>query len=217
MAGNVNNTLGFYSAISVGLTIFIFAISILLANVWVSYFICMILAWSFVLMTCSFYSKTTSDRSSVSLGGVAFAIIYATIISVVYFTQISTVANNTASESALRVLSYSNIGSLFFNLELFSYGMMSLSTFFIGIAMIPNNKTDKWLKALLVIHGIFLVCIALPILNVFKDSSSSSTIIGSLISLFWCAYFIPVAILAAIYFHRELKKSPVPEPGRITT
>jgi hypothetical protein len=141
-----------------------------------------------VLLSCSFYTKTNSDRKSVSLGGVAFAIIYTTIISVVYFTQISTVANNAASESALRVLSYSNIGSLFFNLELFGYGTMSLSTFLIGIVMIPNNKTDKWLRALLVIHGIFLLCIALPILNVFKDISESSTMIGSLISLFWCIY-----------------------------
>jgi hypothetical protein len=216
MVLNPNNTLGFYSAISVGLTTLIFAISILLANVWVSYFICMILSWSYVLLSCSFYSKTNIDRTSVSLGGVAFAIMYATIISVVYFTQISTVANNTASESALRVLSYANIGSLFFNLELFGYGMMSLSTFLIGIAMIPKNRTDTWLKALLVIHGIFLVCIALPILNVFKDSSAGSTMTGSLISLFWCAYFIPVAILAVKHFHKELQESQVPEPVRIT-
>lgn len=207
MAVNLNNTLGYYSAISVGVTTLIFAISILLANSWVSYFICMLLSWSYVLLSCSFYTKTNSDRKSVSFGGVAFAIIYTTIISVVYFTQISTVANNAASESALRVLSYSNIGSLFFNLELFGYGMMSLSTFLIGIVMIPNNKTDKWLRALLVIHGIFLLCIALPILNVFKDSSESSTMIRSLISLFWCIYFIPVAILSAKHFQRELKES----------
>jgi len=203
----MNNKLGFYSAILVGVTTLVFAISILLGNSWISYFISMILSRGYVLLTCSFCTRTENDRKSVSLGGVAFAVIYAAIIDVVYFTQLSTVANKTASESALRVLSYSNIGSLFFNLELLGYGIMSLSTFLIGIAMIPKNKADKWLKALLMIHGIFLISsIALPILNVFKDGSKSSTIIVSLVLLFWCIYFISISILSAIHFRLELKK-----------
>lgn len=33
--------------------------------------------------------------------------------------------------------------------------VMALSTFFTGLSMKPNNNTDKWLKALLMIHGVF--------------------------------------------------------------
>lgn len=203
----MNNKLGCYSAILVGLTTFVFSIAILFDNSWFSQFISLILSWFYVLLTCSFYKNTASDRNSVSLGGVAFAVMYATIINVVYFTQVTTVANNTASETALLVLSYSNIGSLFFNLDMLGYGLMSLSTFLIGIAMIPKDKTDKWLRTLLMIHGIFLISsLALPILNVFKDNSDSSNSTGSFALLFWCAYFIPVAILSAIHFQREFKK-----------
>lgn len=33
--------------------------------------------------------------------------------------------------------------------------MMALSTFFMGLAMKAENKKDKWLKYLMMIHGIF--------------------------------------------------------------
>lgn len=58
------------------------------------------------------------------------------------------------SEQAMQILNYSN-GGLFFSYDLFGYGMMALSTFFVGLAIDANTKADKCLKYLMMIHGIF--------------------------------------------------------------
>ena len=42
-----------------------------------------------------------------------------------------------------------------FNYDLLGYGMMALSTFFIGLSVQADSKADKWMKALMMIHGIF--------------------------------------------------------------
>lgn len=201
----MNKKLGFYSAVLVGITTLLFAISMLIGNLSLAYFVCMILSWGYILLTCAFYTETRDDRKSVALGGVAFGCLYGVLINVVYFTQLTTVANKTASENAIQVLSYQSLGSLFFNFDLFGYGMMALSTFLVGVSMVTKNKNDKWLKALLMIHGIFLIsCIGMPILNIFKDSGDSSSFVGTIALLIWCIYFIPVAILSAVHFRKTM-------------
>ncbi len=44
------------------------------------------------------------------------------------------------------------IAGLLFSYDLLGYGMMALSTFFIGLTIKPKNKKDKWLKYLMMIH-----------------------------------------------------------------
>lgn len=197
----MNKKLGFYSSILVAITTSFFAVSMIIGSSAVSYFVCMILSWGYVLLTCAFYTETINDRKSVALGGVAFACLYGVFINIVYFTQLTTVAHKTASENAIQVLSYQSLGSLFFNFDLFGYGMMALSTFLIGISMITKNKKDKWLKALLMIHGVFLIsCVGMPILNIFKNSDKNSSLASIFALLVWCIYFISIAILSAIHF-----------------
>jgi hypothetical protein len=83
--------------------------------------------------------------------------------------------------------------------------MMALSTFLIGISMVTKSKSDKWLKTLLMIHGIFLISgMALPMLNVFSSSLEGSDIFGIIALTVWCIYFIPIAILSAIHFKRQI-------------
>ncbi|GMQ64654.1 hypothetical protein [Vallitalea maricola] len=200
----MNRKLGFCSAILVGITTMLFAISMLIGNLSLAYFVCMILSWGYILLTCAFYTETINDRKSVALGGVAFGCIYGVFINVVYFTQLTTVANKTAPENAIQLLSYQSLGSLFFNYDLFGYGMMALSTFLVGISIITKSKNDKWLKSLLMIHGVFLIsCIGMPILNVFNNSENSTSA-GTIALLIWCIYFIPIAIFSAIHFRKEI-------------
>ncbi len=42
-----------------------------------------------------------------------------------------------------------------FNYDLLGCRMMALSTFFTGLSMKAKNKVDKWLKAIMMIHGVF--------------------------------------------------------------
>lgn len=135
----------------------------------------------------------------------AFACLYGVFINLVYFTQLTTVANKTASTEVLKILSYQSLGSLMFNLDLFGYGMMAISTLLIGIAINPKNKSDKWLKALLMIHGIFAPGrVIMPMLNIFNSHmGASGDFIGIIVLLIWCIYFIPIGILSIVHFKKN--------------
>ena len=107
------------------------------------------------------------------------------------------------------ILDYSR-GGLLFSYDLLGYGMMTLSTFFIGLTLKPVNKLDKWLKYLLMIHGVFFIgCLIMPMTCIFSASmSSGSDSMGGIIALeFWCAYFLPIGILSAIHFMNQKESS----------
>ena len=65
------------------------------------------------------------------------------------------------NEQATQIIDYQKIG-LFFSYDLLGYGFMALSTFFAGLTM-KAKKPDKWLKCLLMIHGVFFIaCLVIP-------------------------------------------------------
>lgn len=65
---------------------------------------------------------------------------------------------------------------MLFNYDLLGYGMMALSTFFIGLSMNPISKADKWLKCLMMVHGVFFIsCFIMPMTGVFTDMASGET------------------------------------------
>ncbi|APF27781.1 putative membrane protein [Clostridium sporogenes] len=196
---------GFYSAMAVTITTFLFAVGMIIGNDTASYFVCMLLSWGYILLTCSFAVEVTHERKALAYGGMAFACLYGVFINLVYFTQLTTVANKTASTEVLKILSYQSLGSLMFNLDLFGYGMMAISTLLIGIAINPKNKSDKWLKALLMIHGMFTpACVIMPMLNIFNSHmGASGDFIGIIVLLIWCIYFIPIGILSTVHFKKN--------------
>ncbi|MFB0920103.1 MAG: hypothetical protein QMB62_04365 [Oscillospiraceae bacterium] len=64
-----------------------------------------------------------------------------------------------------------------------------------------QDKGDKWLKTLLMIHGVFAItCFIMPILGLFSADMKGSSLIGTLIMEFWCVYFIPIGVLSYRYF-----------------
>lgn len=89
-----------------------------------------------------------------------------------------------------------------FNYDLLGYGMMALSTFFIGLSVQADSKADKWMKALMMIHGIFFFsCFIMPMTDVFISMSDGSANMGGIAALTaWCAYFFPIGILAYRHF-----------------
>lgn len=40
------------------------------------------------------------------------------------------------------------------------YGMMALSTFFIGLSIRAGRRSDRWLKAPLLLHGFFFPAVS---------------------------------------------------------
>ena len=188
----------------VTVTVFLFAIFLIIDFSKGSYFVCLILPIGFIMMTAGLQGECESDRKVAANTGLILAAVYCTFIMLVYYSQLTTVNNEQLNEQAANLLEFNRYG-LIFNFDLLGYGVMALSTFFTGLSMKPENKTDKWLKALLMIHGVFYFsCTFMPITGMFARMSSGSGGIGGRLALVaWCAYFLPIGILSFLHFRKR--------------
>ena len=175
------------------ISVLCFALSMLFGFDYGSYFASIFIAFSFVLMMCGYAYFSEKEVKLSGYVSVAFAAIYTAIILLVYFAQLTTVRLND-----LTLLDFQQCG-LLFNYDLLGYAVMSLATFFAGLTVKPQRKTDKWLKYLLMIHGVFFFsCLIVPMLGVFRADGPVWT--GVAILEFWCFYFSPIGIFSFLYF-----------------
>ena len=188
----------------VTVTVFLFAVFLIINFSMGSYFVCLILPIGFIMMTAGLHNECENDRKVAANIGLNLAAVYATFIMLVYFSQLTTVNNEQLNEQAAKLLEFNKYG-LIFNYDLLGYGVMALSTFFTGLSMKPDNKTDKWLKALLMIHGVFYFsCTFMPITGMFAKMSSGGDGIGGRLALVaWCVYFLPIGILSFLHVKKR--------------
>ena len=207
-----NEKFGRVGAIVTGLNVSVFALDMIARliigykTVMVSYIVCIFIAVGFIMLSVSFTS-IQKDRQYTAVGyaGIAFAVVYALLIFIVYYAMLTTVRMNDAlSNEALSILSYEHLGSLFFNYDLLGYGFMGLSTFFTGFTITGKTKSIKALRLLLWIHGIFFIsCFVMPMFPVFTADMQGGEIIGTVVLLIWCVYFLPICILSWKYFKKK--------------
>jgi len=192
---------GIWSAIINSVSVMSFAVCMILENNYGSYIASMFIAFSFVPMMCSFYHYSNPDVKVPGLISVAFASAYLVLILAVYYAQVTTIRFHNLDEHALQILDYKRFG-LLFNYDLLGYGIMALSTFFAGFTIKVKSNTDRLLKWLLFIHGIFFVSSFLsPILNLFHNEMKGEVWIGKAILLFWCFYFLLIGFSSIRYFN----------------
>ena len=186
----------------VTVTVFLFAFFLIIDFSLGGYFVCLILPVGFIMMTAGLHNECECDRKVAANIGLILAAVYGTFIMLVYFSQLTTVNNEQLNEQAAKLLEFDKYG-LIFNYDLLGYGVMALSTFFTGLSMKPKNKMDKWLRALMMIHGVFYFsCTFMPITGVFVNMSSGGNGIGGRLALVvWCVYFMPIGILSFLHFH----------------
>lgn len=170
----MNYTVSKAGAAIVTIAVLLFAICMLIPFDFGSYFVCIFLSIGYVIMSAGFWNESDRDHKVAATTGIIFAAIYAVIIMLVYFAQTTTVMNESLNAQADLLLNYSK-GSLMFNYDLLGYGMMDLSTFFLGLSFVLK-KNDKWLKALLMIHDLsFVGCLIMPMTGVFTPMNSGET------------------------------------------
>ena len=188
----------------VAVTVFLFAVFLIIDFSMGSYFVCLILPIVFIMMTAGLHNECEVDRKVAANIGLILAAVYGTMIMLVYFAQLTTVKNEQLNEQAANLLEFGKFG-LIFNYDLLGYGVMALSTFFTGLSMKPRNMTDKWLRALMMIHGMFYFsCTFMPMTGMFAKMSSGGDSIGGRLALVaWCVYFLPIGILSYIHFKKE--------------
>jgi len=204
----MNKRIGMYSSLFTFFAVLLFAICMLLGALFNndflgkmgSYFTSIFIAFGFIPMICSYYIFTNNENKSLGIIALSFSIMYGILILIVYYAQITTIRNTNLSDELIGLLDYSRFG-LFFNYNLLGYAFMSLATFFVGIKLEIKSRQEKFLKYFLCIHGIFFIsCFIMPILGMFKPNMESGNLIGTIILLFWCIYFMPICILSYKYF-----------------
>ena len=185
-------------------TVFLFAVFLAVDFSFGSYFVCMLLPIGYIMMAAGFHHESCDKRRVSSNIGMIFSAIYAVLIFLVYFAQVTSVRLEDLNEQAVSILNYQR-GGLFFNYDLLGYGMMALSTFFIGLSIKAECKADKWLKFLMLLHGIFFIsCFIMPMTGVFTSMASGEESSGGTIALLiWCVYFIPFVALAYRHFGKS--------------
>lgn len=177
-----------------------FSISMLFSFDFGSYFSSMFIAFSFVVMMCGFAFYADKKKKIAGYVSAAFSSVYIAIILLVYFAQLTTVRTNSLTPQADELLNFQKMG-LIFNYDLLGYALMALSTFFAGLTIVPRRKSDKCLKALLMIHGVFFIsCLIVPMLGIFQANGPKW--IGIALLEFWCLYFCQIGILSALYFSK---------------
>ena len=184
--------------------VFLFAVCLIMNFPFGSYFVCMLLPIGYIMMAAGLHHESGENRRVAATIGMAFAVVYAVLIFLVYFAQTTSVHSGGLSEQAQDILDFQR-GGLIFNYDLLGYGMMALSTFFMGLSVQADSKADKWMKALMVLHGSFFFgCFIMPMTGVFVSLSDGRTSIGGTAALVaWCAYFLPIGLLAYKHFGRE--------------
>lgn len=199
----MNRTIGMASALGNAAMVLTFAASMLVGSPFLSYLSSMGIALTFVPMICAFSGAAGHARRTAGLTAIAFAAIYAGLILLVYFAQLTTVRLEALTTQAAQLLDFAQFG-LFFSYDLLGYGMMALSTFFAGMTIVPEGKGERWLRTLLLVHGAFVVpCLLAPMLGVFSPGMQGADWIGTVLLEGWCLFFLPIGMLAFRFFRRR--------------
>jgi hypothetical protein len=124
---------------------------------------------------------------------VAFAVIYAVLVSLVYFVELAVVIPRTmqggADEVALLIF---GAGTFMFAIDILGYAFMSLST--LAAAMIFSGRgLECWIHRALLVNGLLAPAIAL---QVFYPVLFFATAV-------WVVSFPAAALMLAIWFRRS--------------
>lgn len=200
----MNRIIAKTGSVMVTAAVLLFAVCMLISFDFGSYLVCMLLPVGYIMMAAGFCAESDGEHRAAAYVGMAFSAVYAGLVLLVYFAQVTAVRLDPLSEQAMGILDYSR-GGLYFSYDLLGYGMMALSTFFVGLAISPETKADQWLKYLMMIHGVFFFgCFLMPMTGIFRSMSDGETSLGGVIALeCWCAYFLPIGVLACRHFGRE--------------
>lgn len=181
-------------------TVTLFALCMLINFDFGSYFVCMLLPIGYIMLAAGLAQEAEDSRKVASNVGLAFAAVYAVLVLLVYFAQNTSVRLDDLGDQALGILDFKR-GGLIFSYDLLGYGMMALSTFFVGLGISPKTRADRWLKRLMLLHGVFFIsCFLLPMTGLLGGSSDG---VGGVVALeLWCAYFLPIGVLSFLHFRK---------------
>ncbi len=150
-----------------------------------------------ILMTC-IYSTAPANRKFLGLIGLAFALIYGTLISFNYFADLTFVHRGVFDVEVFNML---NPDSIFWVIEILGYFFMGLSTLFTAFAF-AVGKLEKAIRWLFIINGV----LGIGGLMGYALNVSISLLLGGLI--IWDIVIPLSTALIAYLFKNKAAKYP---------
>jgi len=157
-----------------------------------------LLTSSFLIVMVSVHCYASDERKVFSLVGFSFAIIYATLISMNYFIQLTFVRQSTFDVS---IFDMTNNQSMMWVIEVLGYFFMGLSTLF-AAPVFGKGKIEGLVRWLFVANGI--LGILTPI--AYALSLPIEILLGGLIA--W-DIVMPLATASLAYLFRRIGQVPV--------
>ena len=150
-----------------------------------------------VLMVCVHY-YVPEERRVWTLVGLAFAIIYAVLVSIVYFVQLTVVLPRmlAGEGESVGVLLFTSFDSFMYALDVLGYGLMSLATLFAAWGF-EGSKLERAIRRAMITNGVLAPIV--PLQMIFP--------VLLFVSAIWIVTLPLSTILLAILFRRAVKRS----------
>ena len=196
-----SRNLGIFTSLLAALLTTLFGVFVVLNDKLVYFTSVLFLSISVVIMIFSMKAFIPLEKEVFVNCATAFGIVYAILVSLVYYTQVSVVLKGTLSSDLLNIVSDSP-GTVFFYIDMLGYCFLCLATLFMAFAV---DRRDLLFRISLLIHSaLFIPTFLLPFLPItFSTTESSGNTSGNFVLLAWCIIFVPVCLLLARYFIRQ--------------
>jgi len=173
--------LGYWSAIAAAITGVIFSISAILDNFLLPlpfpidqiglYGSSLLIAPAFVLVMVCVHYYAAPEKRVWSHAGIAFAVMYAVMVSISYISQLAVVAPHIARGELDKVAIIAlQDGSFMQWIDTLGYSFMGLSTL-VAAPVFTGGRMQKWIRGFFIVNGIlapfYLLAIPYPVFLIF--------------------------------------------------
>jgi hypothetical protein len=208
LTGNDAHRLGYWSALLTVVWVLLFTLSLVIglmgpSTAMFSYLVCLLLAPSFVVMMAGIHYQAPAEKRIWSHLGLTFAEIYAVLIVIVYYVQLTAVRNGSAE--ALRPFTYAP-GTVWFALDMLGYVFMCLATWFAAPVFNGADRLSRWIRGFFILHGILAISTFLVPVFMKENPGAPAGNGGVYALLAWCVIYVPLALLVARYFGRAMAR-----------
>jgi hypothetical protein len=159
----------------------------------------LLLSSAFLVMISALHQASEAERRIFGQVALSFAIIYATLVSMVYFVQLTLIGPRIATGDTkdIEVFLFVPYRSFLFAVDLLGYSMMSLSTVF-GAFALPATKGVRSARTFMLLNGALLPFLALQMF--FPDLVY--------VAALWAVTFPGAAFSLAFVFRRAARGGP---------
>lgn len=155
----------------------------------------LLLAVAFVILMVSIHYYASNNKKIWSHIGLVFAVIYAVLVSIVYFVVLTVVTpyKMRGETEQITVLAF-EFGTFLYAIDVLGYGFMSLATLF-AAPVFNGTNLERWIRWTLLVNG--LIAPAIPMQMIYRPLWN--------VAALWGVTFPLSTVLLAVFFRKAEK------------